>query len=131
MVGGGRISGKREARADILANGLASPHVAVAVRRMQKLIEDMQATLADRAWLAGDTYTLADAAFTPYIVRLDHLGLLGMVDAAPQVADWYRRCQQRASFEAAISLWLNPDYIALMSQSGREHWPTIKALMRA
>ena len=35
---------------------------------------------ADIAWLVGDEYTLADVAFTPYLLRLEHLDLLGMVD---------------------------------------------------
>ena len=33
--------------------------------------------------------------FTPYLLRLEHLELLGMVEERPRVADWYARCQAR------------------------------------
>ena len=50
------------------------------------------------AWLAGDRYSIADAAFTPYVVRLEHLDVLGLLDSTPRVADWYRRIKARPSF---------------------------------
>ena len=68
-------------------------------------------------WLAGDEYTLADVAFTPYLARLEHLDILGMVGERHRVADWYRRCQARPSFRRGASCkWENADYLALMKQ---------------
>jgi glutathione S-transferase len=127
---GGRVTGKREAREQILEQGLDAPPVRAAVHRMQDLIALMQASLEKSAWLAGDGYTLADAAFTPYATRLDHLGLLGLLDDAPLVQHWYDRCRQRPSYQAAIRQWENKDYLALMQSSGEHNWPTIRALMR-
>jgi glutathione S-transferase len=43
----------------------------------------MDNALASHAWLAGDGYTIADAAFTPYIVRLEHLDMMGLLDRTP------------------------------------------------
>ena len=37
----------------------------------------MDEALANHAWLAGDEYSIADAAFTPYVVRLEHLDVMG------------------------------------------------------
>ena len=85
--------------------------------------------LADCAWLAGDAYSIADAAFTPYVVRLDHLDVLGMLEPTPRVADWYRRIQARPSFKEGITRWENPDYLTLMKRQGRESWPKIKEIM--
>lgn len=130
VMGKGRVAAKREAREDILKNGLASPHFAIALHRMQKLIGDMQAALDHHAWLAGDSYSLADAAFTPYLVRLDHLSLLGMLDGAPHVTDWYRRCQQRSSFESAIGRWLNQGYLELMRSREDSQWQAIRQLLQ-
>ena len=127
---GGRVTGKREARRQILEQGLSAPPVRAAVHRMQDLTELMQAALGKSAWLAGEDYTLADAAFTPYLTRLDHLGLLGLLDDAPLVKDWYDRCRQRHSYQPAIRQWENKDYLALMANSGERNWPTIRALMR-
>ena len=43
----------------------------------------MDNALASHAWLAGDSYSIADAAFTPYVVRLDHLDVMGLLDPHP------------------------------------------------
>jgi glutathione S-transferase len=89
----------------------------------------MDATLAKHAWLVGDSYTIADAAFTPYVVRLDHLDVLGLLEGTPRVADWYRRIQARPSFHEAIVRWENADYLSLMKRQGRESWPKIKEIV--
>ena len=62
--------------------------------------------------------------------RLDHLGLLGLINDAPLVQDWYGRCRQRPRYQAAIRQWENKDYLALMQSSGERNWPKIRALMR-
>ena len=83
------------------------------------------------AWLAGDNYSIADAAFTPYIVRLEHLDVMGLLDPTPRTAEWYRRIKARPSFEAAIVRWENAGYLDLMKRQGRENWPKIKEIMAA
>ena len=88
----------------------------------------MDAALAKHGWLAGDDYSIADAAFTPYVVRLDHLDVLGLIDGTPRVVDWYRRIQARPSFQDAIVRWENPDYLSLMKRNGRQSWPKIKEI---
>ena len=120
---------KRERRRDVIEKGLDSPFFKIAVARLLTLYRDMDAALANHGWLAGDDYTIADAAFTPYVVRLDHLDVLGLIDGTPRVADWYRRIQARPSFQEAIVRWENPDYISLMKRNGRESWPKIKEIV--
>ena len=66
--------------------------------RLLTLYRDMDKALASHAWLAGDDYSIADAAFTPYIVRLEHLDVMGLLDPTPRTADWYRRIKARPSF---------------------------------
>ena len=87
--------------------------------------------LADHQYLAGDTYSIADAAFTPYVVRLDHLDVLGLLEPTPRVADWYRRIKARPSFQDGITRWENPGYLELMKRQGGENWPKIKEIMSA
>ena len=72
-----------------------------AVQRFDKLLGDMDDCLAQSPWLAGDDFSLADIAYTPYAVRLDHLQLQGMWDRRPHVAGWYDRLTGRPSFKAA------------------------------
>ena len=73
--------------------------------------------------LAGDEYTLADVAYTPYLLRLEHLGLFDMVAARPRVTNWYGRCQSRPSFAEALRKWENPKFLSLMKARGEQHWP--------
>jgi glutathione S-transferase len=122
---------KRERRRDVIEKGLDSPHFKIAIQRLLTLYRDMDKALANHPWLAGDDYSIADAAFTPYVVRLDHLDVTGLLDPTPRVADWYRRIKARPSFTDAITRWENPDYLDLMKRQGRENWPKIKQIMAA
>jgi glutathione S-transferase len=121
---------KRERRRDVIDKGLDSIHFRIAVARMRQLLGEMDEALSQHAWLAGDTYTIADAAFTPYLARLEHLAILGMADDRPHVRDWYARIMARPSFADAITRWENPDYLALMTARGREAWPKVQEIMR-
>jgi glutathione S-transferase len=120
---------KRERRRDVIEQGLDSPYFKTAIARLLTLYRDMDNALASHAWLAGDDYSIADAAFTPYIVRLEHLDVMGLLDPTPRTADWYGRIKARPSFQDAIVRWENPKYLELMKKQGRENWPKIKEIM--
>jgi glutathione S-transferase len=120
---------KRERRRDVIEKGIKSQHFRIAVQRLVQLLNEMEEALSKHPWLAGDTYSLADVAFTPYIVRLEHLNILQILDNYPRVSDWYARCKQRPSFDIAIRKWENADYLALMRKGGEEHWPEMTAMI--
>ena len=122
---------KRERRRDVIEKGPGSQHFVIAVRRMVQLLDEMEEALGAHAWLAGDAYSLADVAFTPYLARLEHLNIIDMIGERVRVADWYARCKARPSFAEAIRKWENPDYLGLMQQRGREEWPKVREIMRA
>jgi glutathione S-transferase len=122
---------KRERRRDVIANGTASKHFVIATERMVQLLDEMDEALGQHRWLAGDEYTLADVAFTPYLARLEHLNILGLVGERHRVADWYRRCRERPSFHDGITKWENAAYLALMQRQGAEAWPQVQAIARA
>jgi glutathione S-transferase len=120
---------KRERRRDVIEKGLDSMHFTHAVSRMLLLLREMDAALAGHRWLTGDTYTIADAAFTPYLVRLEHLDILGMTQDFSHVIDWYERIKARRSFAEGIVNWENADYLRLMKARGAEAWPKVKEIM--
>jgi glutathione S-transferase len=134
MIAGGKMLEeipnvfKRERRRDVIEHGTRSRHFTIAVERMVLLLDEMEEALAAQAWLAGETYALADVAFTPYLARLEHLAILDLLGGRQRVADWYARCKARPSFHEAIVKWENADYLALMQRRGREAWPQVKAL---
>ena len=117
---------KRERRRDVVEKGPQSRHFVIAVERMVLLLDEMEEALSAHQWLAGDDYSLADVAFTPYLARLEHLNILGMIGERHRVADWYRRCKARPSFHDAIVKWENADYLGLMQRRGTECWPQVQ-----
>lgn len=55
-------------------------------------------------YLVGDSYTLADLAWTPVIARLEQIGFARSMAAhrRPHLSAWYARLRERASFGAMI-----------------------------
>ncbi len=72
-----------------------------------------------------------DAAYTPYLTRLDHLNLLAWIADRPKVASWYERIRVRPSYEAAMTKWENRSYVELMREKGAKAWPRIKTTIEA
>jgi glutathione S-transferase len=122
---------KRERRRDVIENGLDSMHFRIAIGRMELMLTEMEEALSQHAWLASENYTIADAAFTPYLARLDHLNILGMTEGRPHVIDWYKRIQARPSYADAIVKWENQGYLDLMRPRGDESWPKVQEIVRS
>lgn len=96
--------GRRARQRAVYKDGLDAAIVVDAAKTFDKMIGDMEAALARSPWLAGDTYTLADAAATPYVARLEMLGLLEIwTGSHPRLDDWYARIRARPSFDAAVT----------------------------
>lgn len=120
---------KRERRRDVIFNGVDSAVFRTAVDMWVGLLADMEEALSDRPWLAAETYSLADAAFAPYLTRLDHLHVMGFVDDKPHLADWYDRVRARPSYKTAIEDWNDDAYLTLMAEKGDEAWPRIAEII--
>lgn len=98
----------RERQRLAIAQGLAAPHVAQALRNYDRYVADMEEALSLHSYLAADAYTLADAAATPYLFRAEILGLDGLWRGRrPRVEAWYARIRERPSFPAAVTDWLS------------------------
>jgi glutathione S-transferase len=120
---------RRERSREAILMGIKSSYFKPAILRFEKLWSDMEKTLGDHRWLAGDNYSLADIAFTPYITRFEHLQMLGILKNRPKLANWYERIKKRPSYEEALAQWFNPNYIPLMKEKGIEAWPRVKQII--
>lgn len=100
---------KRHITVELLDDGISSPWFASAIRRFQRLVATMDHALAKQSWLAGESYSLADADFTAYFHRLDELGLSYLWNDASQVAGWFTRACARSSYRRGILEWLDPE----------------------
>jgi glutathione S-transferase len=112
-----------------LQKGVDNPAFPDAIKRLYKMVADMNAALEAGPWLTGQQFTLADIAHAPYVTRLDHLKFFGLVDRYPRVADWYRRLCSRPSYQSALAAYFNPKYLPLMTEKCDAAWPRVKAML--
>lgn len=69
--------------------------------KLRQTVERMEHSLAKGPWIIGDMFTLADVGLVPTVVRMEDIGLAPLWSDLPRVKDWYRRIQQRPSFDQA------------------------------
>jgi glutathione S-transferase len=118
------------ARIEQVNKGVGNPAFPEAIRRMDKMLADMDRALAEGPWLLGSRYSLADVAYAPYVTRLDHLKFLeAMLEGRSRAAGWYQRMRERPAYQAALAAWFNPKYLPLMAEKGDEAWPQVRALL--
>ncbi len=125
--------GEREARRDLIANGVASSRFAGAVSRMAAFLSEMEAALTDAEWLVGEQFTLADIAAAPYVLRVSDTGLSGLWSEGrrPAVADWLERLRKRPCFEKAVTAWIPPPLMTAMRSFGDALSAEIRQLIAA
>jgi glutathione S-transferase len=103
----------RERRRKGIELGMDSPTFQPSLERWDALLGDAESALKDRAWLAGKAFSLADIAYMPYMIRLEHLGLEHLWARRPGVAKWRQRLFERPSYKDGVEKWLNPKYLEL------------------
>jgi glutathione S-transferase len=86
---------RRERQRSVHKEGTGATAYQQAVQRLDKLLADLDTSLANTRWLAGDNYSLADAAALPYVMRVDALQFAFLWDERPRLANWYARNLQR------------------------------------
>ena len=97
----------RERQRLSVQHGVKAPHVPPALRNYDRYIGEMEAALARTPYLAGETYSLADIAATPYVNRAAALGMDRLwVGRRPRVEDWFARMRARPSFATAVTEWM-------------------------
>lgn len=79
-------------------------HVASEVERCRAVLDEMGRVLRERAWLAGERYSLADCIATALLYRLIDLELLDHWNGDEQhgLHDYYQRLCARPSFRAVF-----------------------------
>ena len=64
------------------------------MERLEKQIE-----ISGGPWICGKFYSLADISLAPILDRIEYLDLLGVLDKAPKVAEWYQKIKDRQTFQ--------------------------------
>ena len=122
---------RRERQRALIEKGIETPFFRDHIKVFDKAFGEMEAQLGKTKWLAGDGYSLAEAEITPYIERMDRLGLAGLWQPdRPRVADWFARIKARPSYQTAITDFPPMDYDDT-GRDGLKNWPRIKQLIAA
>lgn len=120
---------RRERQRQQIEMGVEAPQFRNAIASFEKWLTNMEADLSRHAWLAGDSYSLADVAYTPYGIRLKELRLWPMLDERPCIRDWFERIAARPNFKPGYTDWINQPYVDLMAEKGAEEWPRVKEII--
>lgn len=118
---------KRAVKRQVIELGSDAPQVVGALRGFQRVIEDIEAVLGEGPWLAGDAYSLAEAAYAPYMFRLETMQMAEIwEDGLPRVGDWYRRIKERPSFHTGVLAPAIQANLELLREKGKLEWPKLR-----
>jgi len=124
--------GTRERQRQSVLLGLEAPQVGAALRGYDKFLGEMEEALAQSPYLAGDSYSLADIAATPYVNRASMLALDGvLLKERPRVLQWFGRIRDRASFQAAIESHMTEHDRDYFHVSREEIEASVRKIMRS
>lgn len=114
---------------DVVEKGLDSPHVATAIQIHDGVLGRMNRALDDAEWLAGDSYSLADASLMPYLLRLEHLEMQWMWQdsAGENIGAWLQRSKARPNYRG-ISDYLDEQDVALAQEKGSAESERLKSM---
>lgn len=121
--------GMRDRQREAVRLGLDAPHAKAALRNYDKFIDEMEEALAQSAYLAGDSYSLADAAVTPYVNRAAMLKMDKLWNKRPGVAAWLARMRERTSFERAINQFVTDHERKIFDIPADETWLKANAIL--
>jgi glutathione S-transferase len=115
----------------LMKEGFAAPFMRSAVRMYENTLDDMNRALEASDWLAGDEFSLAELALSPYLARMDRLGFDRLWQGRrANVAAWFERVRARPSFKVAIDEPQPVDYDDLLRKRGVDLWPKMEPLLR-
>ena len=110
--------------------GLDSPLLPGAVRRFKRVFRDIDRTLSDEPWLAGQTFSLADISLVVYVHRLETFQLASLWDDMTRLTAWYARIRARPSWAEAVEKWGDTSSPARVKH-GTDALPRMKSLWDA
>jgi glutathione S-transferase len=121
---------RAEIKRQVITHGLDAPLAVDALHQHQKLLDGIEVAIKDGPYLAGEHWSVADGAATPYVWRLDKLKLARMWNDRPGVLAWYERVRSRPSFKAGVDDWLSPADIERYGHAP-DPWPKVQHILQA
>lgn len=93
-----------------LEKGVSQTEVDQSYAFLDRVLQSIEQQLSRTAWLAGESFSFADIALSPYLNRIEVLERPEMLDGEnrPHLAAWWQKLQQRPGFIEAYS-FSNPN----------------------
>jgi glutathione S-transferase len=121
---------QRERKRQWVEKGLDAPEARNALRDFARILAQMEDALREGPWLAGSEYSLADVALTPYVNRVEMLGIWDLWKTErPRIAAWFERVKSRPTFAPAILQYISDETRSTMISNGRKSLHEIKAIL--
>lgn len=120
---------RRERQRRLLKLGYDAPDVVDAVGVYAQTIIDMNELLNSQEWLAGNDFSLADAAMAPYFQTLHQFGWGDWYEAYAKVADWYGRCRERKSYQQGVEADFTSEKSDDLAARGAPAWAKIQSIL--
>ncbi len=117
---------RRERQRRLLKQGYDAPDIVDAVATYEKTINDMEQALSAQDWLAGDRFSLADAAMAPYFQTLYQFGWTEWYLSRKNVASWYERCMNRSSYQTGVAADFSAEKLVDLRRKGEIPWRKIQ-----
>lgn len=92
----------------IVEEGFECDAVSAARQTLRDHLPHINTAASNSDWLAGNQFSLADAAIIPFLHRLGMLGLSSYWQDKPAIAHWMARFAARPSFSIAIDAFITP-----------------------
>jgi len=123
---------RRQMKRDLIENGLESVLIPDSIRTIVSMLDRIEGTLDKSMYLSGDSYSLADAAITPFIYRLSLMNLLEQPEISrPGLISWWERMKSRTSYDEVISSRINPDIETMIMAVSEVALPKLQKLILA
>lgn len=120
---------RRERQRGTHAQGLRAPSARNAITNLRRVARELEQTLAGGQWLAGATYSLADAAVLPYLVRIEALNLSELWARGGKLADWLERARQRDNCARLTDPWGPPAFRELVRTYAEAAQPELRNIL--
>ena len=121
----------KKRKRDLVMLGIDAPGIGVKIKLYDRYLSEMEAALRKHKWLAGDTFSLADVGLTPYVNRLDMLGMSGLWEGGrrPHVEDWFNRIKSRPTFKPMFLDWCPEDLTNDLMTFGTQTYPRVLEIL--
>ncbi len=113
-----------------IEHGLESPLLPLAVAYFKNHFKLMDEALANREWLAGDTYSIADISHGVYVTRMAGFDMAPLWADHEHLNDWHARFKARPSYDAGVTQW-GDDTSKKRAKFSADAFPTLEALWEA